>query len=309
MEQFPYIVTGATGAVGGAAVERLVKLDYPVLMACRNLEKAEKVRAKVMKKYPEARIDIALLDMSTLQGVADFVDILKANSIHPSGLLNNAGMMARYYGRTRDGIEQDIAVNYLATFLLTRMVLPLMRPGGTIVNTVSISRAFTELDRKFFEVNSGNFSQLMTYAKSKIALYLFTVELSKRVGENGDGPSFPEKDASSKGKKDRPHFRTAADCADRIRVNATDPGVVNSDMVVMHRWFDPLAKIFWRPFFTKSPWRGALPAVNALTEGRTGHYYHGRWRHPFRGKYANHPCAQWLWYATEAKLLSMGFKL
>jgi len=299
MEKFPYIVTGATGGVGSAVVERLVRLDYPVLMACRNMEKAARVKEKVLKKYPEARIDIALLDLSSLQGVADFVDILKQNDVHPSGLLNNAGVMPRYYGRTQDGIEQNIAVNYLANFLLTRLVLPLMRPGGTIVNTVSISRAMTRLDRKFFEVTSGNFGQLKTYAQSKIALYLFTVELSKRVGEltASTEPSQPE------------HARTAADCAEKVRVNATDPGVVNTDMVTMHRWYDPLANIFFRPFFTKSPWRAALPAVNALTEGRTGCYYHGRWHRPFKGKYANHPCAQWLWYTTEAKLLSMGFKL
>ena len=57
-------------------------------------------------------------------------------------------------------------------------------------------------------------------------------------------------------------------------VNATDPGIVNSNMITMGRWFDPLADMIFRPF-CKSPAKGAIPAINAITSGLSGRYFLG----------------------------------
>lgn len=231
MEKSKIIVTGATGSIGLAAVKSLLSKDLPVIMACRNIRKADTQRDSLIKEFPHSEIDVLELDLNSLASIRTFVEEIKNQGFKVDKLLNNAGIICRDFTVNDDGFETTLAVNYLGPLYLSKLMVPLMDDGFNIVNTVSVTRGVSKLDEHFFDLDKKRFSQLGTYGKAKYALFLSSLTLSETI-KNGS-------------------------------VNLTDPGVVNSNMISMHRWFDPLADVLFRPF-CKSPEKGAIPAVNAL---------------------------------------------
>ena len=231
MEKSKIIVTGATGSIGLAAVKSLLSKDLPVIMACRNIKKADSQRDNLIKQFPHSEIDILELDLNSLASIRAFVEEIKNQGFKVDKLLNNAGIICRDFTVNEDGFETTLAVNYLGPLYLSKLMIPLMDDGFNIVNTVSVTRGVSKLDEHFFDLDKKRFSQLGTYGKAKYALFLSSLTLSETI-KNGS-------------------------------VNLTDPGVVDSNMISMHRWFDPLADVLFRPF-CKSPEKGAIPAVNAL---------------------------------------------
>ena len=125
----PVIVTGASGAMGSEAVKALVRAGRPVLMACRDLAKAEKVRRAVLRAYPEASLEIAELDLGSFASIRAFVAGL-GEERRFSGLFNNAGTLCRHFLLSEDGFERTWAVNYMGPYLLTRLLLPHMAEGA-----------------------------------------------------------------------------------------------------------------------------------------------------------------------------------
>ena len=233
MEKSKIIVTGATGSIGLAVVKSLLSKDLPVIMACRNIKKADTQRDSLIKEFPHSDIDILELDLNSLASIRAFVEEIKNQCFKVDKLLNNAGIICRDFTVNDDGFETTLAVNYLGPLYLSKLMIPLMDDGFNIVNTVSVTRGVSKLDEHFFDLDKKRFSQLGTYGKAKYALFLSSLTLSEKI-KNGS-------------------------------VNLTDPGVVDSNMISMHRWFDPLADFLFRPF-CKSPEKGALPAVNALLQ-------------------------------------------
>ena len=133
-------------------------------------------------------------------------------------------------------------MNYYGPKELTEAILPRLGFRGVVVNTISVTAFLSHLSDADFQPDPKRFGQLRTYGKAKLALLRYTREL-------------------------------AAGHPDLI-VNATDPGIVNSNMIAMGRWFDPLADVIFRPF-CKSPAKGAIPAINAITSGLSGRYFLG----------------------------------
>lgn len=271
MAKIPFIVTGASGSIGSEATRGILMKGKPVIMAVRNIAKAEPIKAQLEAEIPGCDISIMKLDLSSFDSVVEFVGNLKSQEITPCGLLNNAATLNRDYSLTKDGLETTVQTNYAAVYLLTRMLMPLMTEQANIVNTVSVTRKIAKMDEKFFEKGADEYSQLGTYSTTKFALLMFTGELIKRYG-------------------------------DKFHVNATDPGVVNSNMISMHRWFDPLADIFFRPFI-KSPRKGAMPAINASFATQSGDLYRKNSHTTLSSQYEEHPLSAWLWDTTE-KLLN-----
>lgn len=279
MEKSKIIVTGATGSIGLAAVKSLLDKDMPVIMACRNIKKAESQRDNLIKEFPHSEIDIMELDLNSLSSIKSFVENVKNQGFKVDKLLNNAGIICRDFTINDDGFETTVAVNYLGPLYLTKLMIPLMEDDFNIVNTVSVTRGVSRLDEHFFDLDKKRFSQLGTYGKAKYALFLSSLTLSENL-KNG-------------------------------RVNLTDPGVVDSNMISMHRWFDPLADVLFRPF-CKSPEKGALPAVNALlfrstdngqqTTVQNVRLFSGNRSNIISQKHYDNPMRKWLWEETEKQL-------
>lgn len=274
MEKSQVIVTGATGSIGGAAVKSLLNKDIPVIMACRNIKKAASQRDVLIKQFPHSEIEIIELELNSLNSIKTFADIIKNQGFKVNKLFNNAGIICRDFSVNEDGYETTVAVNYVGPMYLAKLMIPLMDDGFNIVNTVSVTRGVSKLDECFFDLDKKKFSQLGTYGKAKYALFLSSLTLSENI-KNGS-------------------------------VNLTDPGVVDSNMISMHRWFDPLADILFRPF-CKSPEKGAIPAVNALMTTdevqQIGNVilFSGNKSKVVSMKHYDNPIREWLWKETEAR--------
>lgn len=263
------IVTGASGAMGEAAVRALARDGRSVVMACRNLEKAEAVRSRILADLPGADISIGRLDLSSLDSVRAFADNLGQEPV--SGLFNNAGVISRGYSLTGDGLENTFAVNYFGPFLLTRLLLPLMDPEASIVNMISLTCRYVSVTEKSLRPSADEFSQLGTYARSKLALLRFSRELARRH------PG--------------------------LHINLADPGIVNSNMIDLGHWFDPLADILFRPF-CKSPERGVQPALSALASNGRNRYFVGRKSMDIPARFEDPNLDLRIWEETE-RILSM----
>ena len=271
MEKSKIIVTGATGSIGLAAVKSLLSKDLPVIMACRNIRKADTQRDSLIKEFPHSEIDVLELDLNSLASIRTFVEEIKNQGFKVDKLLNNAGIICRDFTVNDDGFETTLAVNYLGPLYLSKLMIPLMDNDFNIVNTVSVTRGVSKLDEHFFDLDKKRFSQLGTYGKAKYALFLSSLTLSEKI-KNGS-------------------------------VNLTDPGVVDSNMISMHRWFDPLADVLFRPF-CKSPEKGAIPAVNALLQPIANSQqptacnvklFSGNRSKVIPQKHYDNPLRKWLW--------------
>lgn len=220
------IVTGANGGIGREITLGLARTGNRVVMACRNAVAAEKVRSEVVAETGNPRVEVWPLDLASFASVREFARRVVSGGEKVRVLANNAGIMCRDFTMTADGYEMMTQVNYMSPYLLTRLLKPAMEKGGMVVNTSSCTHHLGRVGDDFFQTDAGHYSLFKTYGSSKLAVLLFTAELAERW--RGDG----------------------------IRVNAIDPGVVNTNMITMHRWFDPLADIFFRPFI-RSPRKGA----------------------------------------------------
>lgn len=257
------VVTGASGAMGAAATRFLAGKGFHVVMACRNPVKAESVRREIVEDIPGAEIEIRRLELSSLDSVREFAKGLEGERI--SALLNNAGVISRGYSLTGDGLENTFAVNYFGTVLLTRLLLPILTPEAHVVNTVSLTCRLVNVTEESLRPEEKDFSRLRTYAKSKLALLHFSQELARR------NPS--------------------------LRVNMTDPGIVNSNMISMGKWFDPLADALFRPF-CKSPEKGVRPALSALFSEESGKYFVGQRVMDIPSRFVDQELDKRLWDVT-----------
>ena len=212
------IITGADGGMGTEITRAVAKAGYKIIMACYRPEKAEKVREMLVRDTGNPHLEVLGVDLSSLASVAAFAETVLKRGDAVSLLMNNAGTMETCRRITEDGLERTVSVNYVAPYLLTRKLLPLMGEGSRIVNMVSCTYAVGCLDFPdfFFRGRKGSFWRIPVYSNTKLALTLFTLNLAARLKEKG------------------------------IVVNAADPGIVSTNIITMHMWFDPLTDILFR---------------------------------------------------------------
>jgi len=258
------IITGASGSVGEAATLAMAQKGWLVIMACRNKEKGTETINRIVELCPSARLELQEIEMSSTSSIRAFANRLQGRTIN--ALFNNAGIMCRHFSRTDEGIERTFAVNYLGTALLTNLIIPLMPAGSNIVNMVSLTARFGRLSLDWRKWDEHHFGQLSTYAASKKALLYHTIALARRHPE--------------------------------LHINVSDPGIVNSNMISMDRWYDPLADIFFRPFI-KTPEQGARPAINALESSSSLGYYVGKKRKAIASRFLDSPMVEQLYQQLE----------
>ena len=284
MEKELAIITGADGGMGQEITKEIARAGYPIIMACKNAQKATPICEQIKKETGNTLIEIREINLASLTSVNSFTEQLLKEGRPISRLMNNAGILTTPTRKTEDGLETIISVNYVGPYMLTRQLLPLMRPGSRIVNTVSCSSIIGKIEPKvFFEKgNSGPFFRIPVYGNSKLALHLFTQELAKQIQERG------------------------------ITANASDPGIVNTNMITMQAWFDPITDLIFRPLI-KTAAQGAATAIHlALSEeakGKNGSCYVNCKEKKQSKRMQNHPFQKQLWEDTEKLIRSKGFYL
>ncbi|GJM41867.1 MAG: short-chain dehydrogenase [Ardenticatenaceae bacterium] len=176
------VITGANSGLGLESTKAFAAKGATVVMACRNLSKAEKAKAEVLQSVPNAKLDLMALNNASLDSVRAFTDAFKAKYDRLDVLLNNAGVMAIPRMETADGFEMQLGVNHLAHFALTGLLLEVLKktPGSRVHNTSS-SAAFggsIHFDDLMGEKGYGRWT---AYGQSKLANAVFATELDRRL--------------------------------------------------------------------------------------------------------------------------------
>ena len=269
------IITGADGGMGTEITRAVAMAGYQVVMACYRPQKAEEVCRKLVHETGNPHLEVLGIDLASLSSVASFAELILGRGQQIALLMNNAGTMETGRRTTEDGLERTVSVNYVAPYLLTRKLLPLMGQGSRIVNMVSCTYAIGHLDFPdfFLRGRKGGFWRIPIYSNTKQALTLFTIVLASRVKHKG------------------------------IVVNAAAPGIVSTNIITMHMWFDPLTDILFRPFI-RTPRKGAATAVGLLLDEdagkRTGTLNASCRPKSLSEKYTRHVQMEELWERTES---------
>lgn len=180
------IVTGANSGIGYEVSLELVKKDIEVIMACRNMEKAEKAKANILRVYPKGKINLIKLDTSSLVEVRKFAEEFQKQYHQLDLLINNAGIMMSPYKVTEDGFENQFATNYIGHFALTGLLLPMLRgtSASRIITLSSLSYKWAEIQFDDFHASKG-YSKTKAYGQSKWACLMFAFELQRRLAAAG----------------------------------------------------------------------------------------------------------------------------
>jgi NAD(P)-dependent dehydrogenase (short-subunit alcohol dehydrogenase family) len=180
------IVTGANSGIGYEVSLGLIKKGFEVVMACRNIQKAQEAKAKIFQQYPQAKINLMKIDTSSLKEVKKFADQFQTQYQNLHLLINNAGIMMSPHKVTEDGFENQFATNYIGHFALTGLLLPILTStaGSRIISLSSLSYKWSEILFDDFHFKKG-YSKTKTYGQSKRACLMFAFELQRRLSAAG----------------------------------------------------------------------------------------------------------------------------
>jgi NAD(P)-dependent dehydrogenase (short-subunit alcohol dehydrogenase family) len=180
------MVTGANSGIGKATALALAQMGATVVMVCRDPARGEEARSEIITKSRNNTVDLLMADLSSQQSIRQLIENFQHHYTRLHVLINNAGLAA-FTGRreTVDGLEMTFAVNYLAPFLLTNMLLDVLKAStpARIVNVSSNSHeaGYIKLD----DLQAEHHRPMRAYEQSKLAVVLFTYELARRLQGTG----------------------------------------------------------------------------------------------------------------------------
>ena len=245
------IVTGANSGIGYHTVLELARAGAAVIMACRNAQKAEEAKAKILAAVPQAKLEVAIVDMANLDSIREFAEAFVATGRQLDMLINNAGIMALpKRTATAQGFEAQFGTNHLGHFALTGELMPalLKTPGSRVVTVASIAHKGGRM--RFEDPNwERAYDPRKAYQQSKLANILFGLELDRRLK------------------------RANADVASIL----AHPGLATTGIITngMGKSLKTRFMNFSFAMVAQSDARGAWPTLYAATSpgAQSGHYY------------------------------------
>ncbi|XP_017026977.1 retinol dehydrogenase 12-like [Drosophila kikkawai] len=181
-----FIVTGANTGIGKETVLEIAKRGGTVYMACRDMNRCNRARDEIIKETNNQNIFSRELDLSSFDSIRKFAAGFKREQDKLHVLINNAGVMHCPKSLTKDGIEMQLGVNHVGHFLLTHLLLDVLKKTAPsrIVNVSSLAHTQGSINVK--DLNSEkSYSRIGAYSQSKLANVLFTRELAKRLEGTG----------------------------------------------------------------------------------------------------------------------------
>jgi NAD(P)-dependent dehydrogenase (short-subunit alcohol dehydrogenase family) len=179
------LVTGATDGIGRLTARELAERGATVLLHGRSQEKGDATLQEIAAATGNNRLGYYRADFAALTEVRELAEAVSAEHDRLDVLINNAGvgpgrMSQKERELSRDGYELRLAVNYLAPFLLTRSLLPLLRRSAParIVNVSSAAQEDIDFTDFMFQ---RDYDPMRAYSRSKLALAMFTVELAEML--------------------------------------------------------------------------------------------------------------------------------
>jgi NAD(P)-dependent dehydrogenase (short-subunit alcohol dehydrogenase family) len=185
------VVTGASAGLGIETSRALAAAGARVIMAVRDTAKGERAAAQIRDSVPDAQLEIRELDLGSLASVRAFGAKFRADYSSLDLLINNAGIMAAPQARTTDGFDEQLGTNHLGHFALTAELLPALKAAaavGSDVRIVNLSsrghfRGGINWDDPHYRTR--DYDKFEAYGQSKSANILFTVELERRLADEG----------------------------------------------------------------------------------------------------------------------------
>lgn len=180
------IVTGANVGLGFETALALAGKGCKVVLACRNIDKAEVAKASILAQHQTAVIECMPLDLSSLKSVRTFANTYAKRHKKLDLLINNAGIMMPPFSLSEDGFESQLAANYLGHFALTGLLLPLIvnSPNSRVVSLSSIAHKWSGIHFDDINFKTG-YSEREAYGQSKLACLMFAYELQRRLSKAG----------------------------------------------------------------------------------------------------------------------------
>jgi NAD(P)-dependent dehydrogenase (short-subunit alcohol dehydrogenase family) len=186
MDEKVCLITGATSGIGKATAMGLANMGASVVMVGRDRGRGQAALAEIKEGSANASVDLMLADLSSQQEIHRLADDFKEAYPQLDVLINNAGVIRSKRVTTADGIEMTFAVNHLASFLLTNLLLDLLKASAPsrIVNVASGEQRNGIIDFNDLQGEKG-YKTAKAYSQSKLATVLFTYELARRLEGTG----------------------------------------------------------------------------------------------------------------------------
>ena len=240
------IVTGANSGIGKITALELAKLGVTVVMLCRDKSRGEEAQSEIKTESENESIDLMLADLSSQQSIRQFASDYqnKYDKLHV--LINNAGVNLSKRYETVDGIERVFAINTLAPFLLSNLLLKTLK-NSISARIINVASGVQSRSINFDNLQSKKyFRSWKAYSRSKTALILITYEFARRLSGSG------------------------------ITVNCLHPGFTKTNIT---RTYKGIIKFFTKIIFSfaKSPEEGAKTSIYLASspevEGVSGKYF------------------------------------
>lgn len=180
------LITGATDGLGKEAAKKLAAHGARLILHGRNEAKLQDVVSSIRAEFPQARVDTILADFSSMAEVRAMAGEIIERFERLDVLVNNAGILPFKQETSADGFELTFGVNYLAPFLLTNLLVPLLKQSAParIVNLSSIAHHLVVVNPSQVE-KSPVFIAWIVYARTKLLLTAFTFALARRLNSSG----------------------------------------------------------------------------------------------------------------------------
>ncbi|XP_012679088.1 retinol dehydrogenase 12 [Clupea harengus] len=224
------LITGANTGIGKETAVDLASRGARVILACRDVEKGEIAAAEIRTRVGGAKVEVRELDLADTSSIRAFAQKFLKEVNHLHVLINNAGVMMCPYMKTADGFEMQLGVNHLGHFLLTYLLIGLLKRSAPsrIVVVSSLAHYFGWI-RLHDLMSQGSYNSGLAYCQSKLANILFTRELGPRLQGS------------------------------KVTVNSVHPGSVRSELV-RHSTVMSLLFTFFG-MFLKTPQEGAQTSI------------------------------------------------
>jgi NAD(P)-dependent dehydrogenase (short-subunit alcohol dehydrogenase family) len=272
------LVTGGTSGIGKATAMALSAMGSDVVVVGRDRERGERAAAEI-RAQTGGRVDLALADLSSQAEVRAFAEEFERRYDRLDVLVNNAGLVQSTRTETADGLESTFAINHLAPFLLTNLLLGMLQQSvpSRVVTVSSEAERWGNID--FDDLQSKkNYRGFPVYGMTKLANIMFTYELAERLKGMG----------------------VAATCMHPGAVNTRFGTNNRGPMTILFRAFKP---------FMRTPEQGADTVIwlaySPDVEGVSGRYYSDR--KPIEPKkIANDPAARRRLWEESERLTGLG---
>ena len=237
------VVTGANSGIGKETAEGLARMGATVVMVCRDSERGRAALEEIKSRSGSQSVELMICDFASQSQIRKLAEEFKQRHDRLNVLINNAGLVLTRRTLTEDGYETTFAVNHLGYFLLTNLLLDVIKRSAParIVNVASTAHHSGTIDFNDLQ-GERSYGTMRAYGQSKLANILFTYELARRLeGSN-------------------------------VTVNCLHPGVIGTNIFRSVPALGAMAKLF-----LKSPKKGAETSIYLATSPEvaqvTGKYF------------------------------------